>query len=229
MKTYYDESVDFYFHIGKEAYNIYSQSDQLAVEPYIENKSTILDIAGANGSYSLALKKKYPEIKFICVDFLENALEAGKKLSKDLDLPITFKPGKANNIPLDDESVEYIILRKALHLLDPLELCVREMHRVLKPGGKVFLIKHIIFPGYPLYYLLKDKNFDFIKKKGSYVHLKHWLSAKKTVKLFKLYGFSDVEIVPTDFMSKNTSNLKSKFLKTILAPYSVKPLIIAYK
>ena len=180
-------------------------------------------------THLLALKKKYPEISFICVDFLKNALKAGKLLSNDLNLPITFKIGTADNIPLDNESVDYIILRKALHLLDPLGKSVSELHRVLKQGGKIFLIKHIIFPGYPLYYFLKEKNIDFIKKTGSYVHLKHWLSAKKTVKLFKSYGFSKVDIIPTDFMSKNISKLKYPFIQKIIAPYSVKPLIIAYK
>ena len=229
MKTYYDESIDFYYKIGKEAYDMYSKSSHLAVDGYVDKTGVALDIAGANGSYSLALKERYPEISFICVDFLENALKAGELLSKDLNLPVTFKTGTADSIPLDDESVDFIVLRKALHLLDPFEKCVSELHRVLKPGGKVFLIKHIIFPGYPLYYFLREGNIDFMKKKGSYVHLKHWLYAKRTVKLFKKYGFSKVDIVPTDFMSKDISKLKSGLIKKILAPYSVKPLLIAYK
>ena len=94
-----------------------------------------------------------------------------ESLEKPADIDIhraeeAKKRAEARLKNLYDESVDFIVLRKALHLLDPFEKCVRELHRVLKPGGKVFLIKHIIFPGYPLYYLLREGNIDFIRKKG---------------------------------------------------------------
>ncbi|MCD6459367.1 class I SAM-dependent methyltransferase, partial [bacterium] len=162
-------------------------------------------------------------------DLDENALMAGQKLSDEKKISIRFEAGSANCIPLPDETVDYIVIRKALQYFSPLADCIGEVHRVLKPGGKFFIIKHINFPVYPLYYFLKQGNRDFLNKKGYYAHLNCWISSVKIVKTLKKYKFSHSTIIPTDFMGKDISKLKPVFIRKILAPFALQPFIVSVK
>lgn len=65
------------------------------------------------------------------------------------DLPnVSFALSGAQNIPLDDESVDVVFMFKSLHHV-PLELMDAAMHeiwRVLKPGGQVY-VSEPVFAG----------------------------------------------------------------------------------
>jgi SAM-dependent methyltransferase len=58
------------------------------------------------------------------------------------DLPnVTFELGGAEAIPLKDESVDVVFMFKSLHHvpIDLMEQSMREIRRVLKPGGKLYI------------------------------------------------------------------------------------------
>ena len=65
------------------------------------------------------------------------------------DLPnVTFKLAGAQNIPLDDESVDVVFMFKSLHHvpLDLMGASMQEINRVLKKGGKLY-ISEPVFEG----------------------------------------------------------------------------------
>ena len=65
------------------------------------------------------------------------------------DLPnVKFKLAGAQNIPLDDESVDVVFMFKSLHHvpLELMETSMQEINRVLKKGGK-FYISEPVFEG----------------------------------------------------------------------------------
>ncbi len=65
------------------------------------------------------------------------------------DLPnVTFGLSGAQDIPLDDESVDVVFMFKSLHHvpLDLMEVSMREINRVLKPGGLAY-ISEPVFAG----------------------------------------------------------------------------------
>lgn len=58
------------------------------------------------------------------------------------DLPnVSFGLAGAQDIPLDDESVDLVFMFKSLHHVpvDMMERSIREIHRVLKPGGLAYI------------------------------------------------------------------------------------------
>ena len=68
---------------------------------------------------------------------------------KIADLPnVIFKPGVAENIDKEDESVDITFMFKSLHHvpIDAMDMAFTEIHRVLKPGGFVY-ISEPIFEG----------------------------------------------------------------------------------
>jgi len=65
------------------------------------------------------------------------------------DLPnVTFDLAGAEDIPLDDASVDIVLMFKSLHHvpLDKMDMAMQEIQRVLKPGGLVY-ISEPIFAG----------------------------------------------------------------------------------
>ncbi len=205
------------------------QSSGSSVEPYITGAGKFLDLAAGTGVYSIFLAEKYPSSQFICMEPDPVSRKVAERISARNGVNLTIIGGTANKIPYEDNTFDYIIIRKALQYFTPVDRCFSELHRVLKNGGVCFIIKHINFPAYPLFHLLRFGDFDFFTKKGSYKYLKIWISSGKAARLLRRASFSDVEIVPTDFMGRDISGLKKRFLKRVLAPYAVKPFIIARK
>ncbi|MDR9436782.1 MAG: class I SAM-dependent methyltransferase [Thiohalophilus sp.] len=65
------------------------------------------------------------------------------------DLPnVTFGLAGAESIPLDDASVDVVLMFKSLHHVPPelMEPAMHEIHRVLKPGGQLY-VSEPIFAG----------------------------------------------------------------------------------
>lgn len=62
--------------------------------------------------------------------------------------------GDARRLPWREESFDLAKCRASLHYLDMRE-AIEEMHRVLEPGGKLYLLVH--GPGYPLDYLIRRR------------------------------------------------------------------------
>ena len=83
------------------------------------------------------------------VTALEVDEQAHEKNLQITDLPnVEFGLAGAQDIPLDDGSVDVVFMFKSLHHvpLDLMEASMREIHRVLKPGGRAY-ISEPIFAG----------------------------------------------------------------------------------
>ncbi len=78
--------------------------------------------------------------RVVAVDFSEPMLEAAQKRLAAFD-NIDFVQGDLAALPLEDESVNAAVCVLVLHHLDNPIQALREMARVLKPGGKGLLIE----------------------------------------------------------------------------------------
>ncbi|MFC3284960.1 class I SAM-dependent methyltransferase [Litchfieldella rifensis] len=57
-------------------------------------------------------------------------------------LPLSFIEGSAESIPLDDASIDTVILTWTLCSIPDAELALHEMRRVLRPGGQLLFVEH---------------------------------------------------------------------------------------
>lgn len=101
---------------------------------------TVLEIgpgAGPNLSY-------YPrDIRWIGVEpnpymdpYLQHAAEKA-------GLPIEIRRGSAERIDLDDGSVDAVVSTLVLCSVGDLDATLREIHRVLRPGGRFVFVEHV--------------------------------------------------------------------------------------
>ena len=106
-----------------------------------EKVESILDIATGTGDLALTLHKDGVKIKGL--DISEGMLEVGRQKIKEkgLDNDIEFILGDAENIPFPDNHFDAITVAFGVRNFANLEKGLKEMHRVLKPSGRVFVLE----------------------------------------------------------------------------------------
>jgi ubiquinone/menaquinone biosynthesis C-methylase UbiE len=60
-----------------------------------------------------------------------------------LNFPVDIRAGSADNMPLPDASVDAVISTLVLCSVPDLDKTLNEIHRVLKPGGRLLFIEHV--------------------------------------------------------------------------------------
>ncbi|MCV7068285.1 class I SAM-dependent methyltransferase [Mycolicibacterium farcinogenes] len=98
-----------------------------------ENAHRVLDLGAGTGKLTTRLVERGLDV--IAVDPIPEMLEL---LSNSLpDTPALL--GTAEEIPLADNSVDAVLVAQAWHWFDP-ERAVKEVSRVLRPGGRLGLV-----------------------------------------------------------------------------------------
>ncbi len=107
-----------------------------------DGEISILDLGGGAGAYSFPLAKK--GYKVTLADLSETLLSQAKKQKEEDKVQNLVSCDQVNATDLScykDNSFDVVLLFGPLyHLLENSErsACIKEIHRVLKPGGKVF-------------------------------------------------------------------------------------------
>lgn len=94
---------------------------------------TILDLAAGTGSSSVVFAKE--GVKVIASDFSEGMLAVGRKRHPELE----FVYADATKLPFKDASFDAVTISFGLRNVNEPKNALKEMLRVLKPGGKVVI------------------------------------------------------------------------------------------
>lgn len=75
------------------------------------------------------------------IDRSADVLTRGKDLARRRGVKnITWKRGELSRVPIDDASMDLVLLSQALHHADDPKATLAEAHRILRPGGRVLLL-----------------------------------------------------------------------------------------
>ena len=119
--------------------------------------SKALDVCCGTGDWSFSLAEAVGESgEVMGLDFSQNMLSVAKKRNEEASYKnVSFIHGNAMELPFEDNSFDYVTIGFGLRNVPDYMQVLREMYRVVKPGGKVVCLEtsHPTLPVYKqLYY-----------------------------------------------------------------------------
>lgn len=94
-------------------------------------KLKVLDVGGGAGAKAKILKSLFPRFKFSASDISRKAIKIAKKNPQGVE----FFVADAAKLPIKDNQFDVVMMNSVLdHTLQP-QQAVKEVYRVLKPGG----------------------------------------------------------------------------------------------
>ena len=114
------------------------------------NPEKILDVATGTGDLAIELSKLRPD-RIIGVDIAEKMLDIGKQKirKKKLDNIISMEVGDSENLRFDDHYFDAVTVAFGVRNYENLQKGLKEMRRVLKPGGTVAILEFSKPKGFP--------------------------------------------------------------------------------
>ena len=102
----------------------------------------VLDIAGGTGDLSLAFARKVgPTGRVVHTDINEAMLRKGRARLLDLGVVLPTMVCDAEKLPFASDSFDIVSVAFGLRNMTHKELALAEMHRTLKPGGKLLVLE----------------------------------------------------------------------------------------
>lgn len=100
-------------------------------------RGILLDAGCGPGYLDLALAEKYPELTILGIDNAPDMLGlATRNLYLTEPAPrVTFLEGDVQSLPVENDSIDFVISTLSLHHWPEPEKAFREIYRILKPGG----------------------------------------------------------------------------------------------
>ncbi|MBA2495026.1 MAG: bifunctional demethylmenaquinone methyltransferase/2-methoxy-6-polyprenyl-1,4-benzoquinol methylase UbiE [Acidobacteriota bacterium] len=175
------------------------------LENVLENKNAlVLDVACGTGDLALELQKN-AQAKIIGTDFCRPMLAIAKEKNAVENLAIPYLEADGMNLSFADETFDAVTIAFGLRNFSNWQDGLRELHRVLKVGGKLVILEFSapIVPGFrQLFQFYFTKILPKIGgvvsgSRGAYEYLSESVARfpdqKGLLKMMLETGFSDVE------------------------------------
>ena len=108
----------------------------------INKYGLMLDVGCGEGRHIFGVMQNYPDMKCIGLDMDQDSLnraEEGYEYFKSIsNVDANFMKGSAYSLPFPNDSFDLIVCSEVLEHLHEYNDAVKEIHRVLKPGGKFY-------------------------------------------------------------------------------------------
>lgn len=102
----------------------------------------ILDCATGTGDLALEFKKTVGENGYVLgTDFCKEMIEHAPAKADEINLDVDFQVADAMDLPFDDNRFDVSSIAFGIRNVDDPVVCLQEMSRVVKPGGKVVVLE----------------------------------------------------------------------------------------
>ncbi len=109
----------------------------LALHALLDPDWVVADIGCGTGNAAELLS---PHVrKVIAIDFSEPMLDAARRRLDGAD-NVDFLVGSIDGLPLDDGSVDAVVVLLVLHHVEDVEDALKELRRVVRPGGAALIV-----------------------------------------------------------------------------------------
>lgn len=101
----------------------------------------VLDCATGTGDLALAFKRAVGSGEVIGTDFNADMLSFAPKKAKDAGLDVKFEVADAMKLPFESARFTVASISFGIRNVDDPKVCVGELARVVKPGGRVIVLE----------------------------------------------------------------------------------------
>lgn len=116
----------------------------------------ILDVGCGTGVNIVEAARWFGPARLLCgIDLSPGMVEVAQAKTARLGLPVQFTVGDAERLPYPDATFDIVICNSVLHWFKDRGAAIREMRRVLRPGGQVVIICAAA-PGFHEWFSLMD-------------------------------------------------------------------------
>ena|SRR3989344_2269491 len=165
-------------------------------------KGKILDLGCGNCRNLLAFKN----LDCYGIDFSENMLIEARKFTKKHSFKVKLKQASIEKIPFDNTYFDYVLAVAVLHHLKNPETSVKEIYRVLKPGGEAFIT---VWNKLQIRFLFKKKELPIPWKQKDEI-LYRYYNFVGYFQLRRMLKKNDFNILKSSFFGRNISFLVKK-------------------
>lgn len=108
----------------------------------VQQKLSVLDVACGTGDFTIEIAKKVTEgSKIVGIDLSEGMMKVGREKIADAGVDATLEYGDCEALACQDNSFDRISVGFGVRNFEHLDLGLKEMCRVLKPGGKLVILE----------------------------------------------------------------------------------------
>jgi demethylmenaquinone methyltransferase/2-methoxy-6-polyprenyl-1,4-benzoquinol methylase len=120
-----------------------------ALQPSLVDGARVLDVACGTGDLSLVLAEA-GAVRVIGLDFCRPMLEIARRKAEEGSRPVPFVEGDALRLPFADETFDVATIAFGLRNLAGVADGLRELGRILKPGGRLAVLEFSspVVPGF---------------------------------------------------------------------------------
>jgi ubiquinone/menaquinone biosynthesis C-methylase UbiE len=101
--------------------------------------SAVLELAPGPGYFAIELAK-LSSYQITGLDISRTFVEIARRNAQEAKVAVDFRQGDASRIPFADETFDFLLCRAAFKNFSQPLLALREMHRVVKTGGRAVII-----------------------------------------------------------------------------------------
>ncbi len=177
-----------------------------------KHPKTVLDIATGTGDFAIEAMKLHPD-KVVGVDISEGMLKLGREkiLKFGLQNVIELKSGDSENLPFSEKSFDAITVGFGVRNFENLEKGIKDIYRVLNPGGVVAILefsKPRNFPIKQIYnfyfkYITPTVGKIFSKDNSAYTYLPESVNAfpdgEDFLMILNKAGFIEAKVISLTF------------------------------
>ena len=142
----------------------WDRRDQLAIDLVRPTDMTIVDIGCGEGITLEKLHRFFPERKVMGIDSLPENIEISRRHACEV------RHGDVYNLPLSSKSTDFVLLMEVIEHLEHPEIAIREIHRILVPGGRLV----IVFPNDRIFKIARILTLRFREAAYDPGHVRQW-------------------------------------------------------
>ena len=102
--------------------------------------ANVADICCGIGDFAVLIQKEFSPARLVALDHSRRSLEYARRVAADFGLDsIEFTYGDASQMLLEDNAFDFVTCRHSLQIFDRPEVLLRELYRICRPGGRVYI------------------------------------------------------------------------------------------